>query len=93
MSEYPKSVGIPSPLDNVLHLRYNSLMSKDKQVPTSVRLTLECIRLRNALAKKMGISRTAVLEIAVREMAERRGIADGISTAETRRERGEEEAV
>lgn len=43
-------------------------MSKKKR---SYTLTDEADRLLNAIAKKMGISKTAVLEIAIREKAKR----------------------
>ena len=42
--------------------------------PTSVRLTEEAKRLLAALAKKLGVSQAAVLEIAVREKARREGV-------------------
>lgn len=42
--------------------------------PTSYRLSREGLRLAAALAKKLGIPKTAVIEIALREMAERKGV-------------------
>lgn len=36
---------------------------------TSFRLTSECLKLLRALAQKLGISQTAVVELAVREKA------------------------
>ncbi len=42
--------------------------------PTSIRLSDEAKRLRKLLAKQMGISQAAVLEVAIRELAEKKGI-------------------
>lgn len=39
-----------------------------------MRLSAEALALRDALSAKLGISGTAVLELALREFAERRGI-------------------
>lgn len=41
---------------------------------TSVRLTPEAAHLLKALAKKLGISQTAILELAIRRMAEQEGV-------------------
>ena len=41
--------------------------------PTTVRLSAEAQRLLDALADKNGISKTAVLELAIRKMAEQEG--------------------
>lgn len=41
---------------------------------TSIRLSAEADRLREALAEKMGISKSAVLEIAIRDMAAKHGV-------------------
>jgi predicted DNA-binding protein len=49
-------------------------MTKKQSKPTSIRLSEEARRLRKALAEHMGISETAVLEILIREGAEKRGI-------------------
>jgi predicted transcriptional regulator len=38
---------------------------------TSVRWSEECIRKADALAKKMGVSRSAIVEIAIRNLAMR----------------------
>lgn len=46
---------------------------KSKQL-TSIRLSAEAKRLRILLAEKLGISQTAVLEIALREKAKREGV-------------------
>ena len=43
---------------------------------TSIYVTDEATRLMRAISEKMGISRNAVFEIAVREMAKREGITD-----------------
>jgi predicted transcriptional regulator len=42
--------------------------------PTSIRLSEEARRLRALLAKKLGVSQSAVLELAIRELARREGI-------------------
>ena len=42
--------------------------------PTSVRVTPTCSRLWEKLSKKMGLSKTGVIETAIRELAERKGI-------------------
>lgn len=41
---------------------------------TSVRLTQEAIRLRELLAAELGVSLTAVIELAIRELAKRENI-------------------
>ena len=46
---------------------------KTKQA-SSIRLTLEAKRLLRALASQSGISMTAVLEIIIREQAQRKGV-------------------
>jgi len=40
------------------------------KVATSVRLTPEALRLWAALAKKLGLTKSACLELAIRKMAE-----------------------
>lgn len=42
--------------------------------PTSVRLSPEAERLRDLVAAKMGLSKTAVLEQAIRALAKREGV-------------------
>jgi predicted transcriptional regulator len=42
--------------------------------PTSIRISEEAKRLLAALADKLGISQMAVIEIAVRKMAEAEGV-------------------
>ena len=42
--------------------------------PTSLRLSPEAKRLLVALAERLGISQTAVVEIAIREKAERENV-------------------
>ena len=42
--------------------------------PTSVRLTQQAVQLRKLLAEELGISEAAVLELAIRELAERKGV-------------------
>jgi hypothetical protein len=46
-----------------------------KSTPTSYRLTEEARRILVVLADTLGISQRAALEIALREMAKRQGIA------------------
>jgi len=53
-------------------VRYNCHM--DTKLATSIRLTPEAKRLMAALAKKLGVSLTAILEIAIREKAKAEGI-------------------
>lgn len=47
---------------------------REKKRPTAVRLTPEAYRLIGELAAKLGVSRTAVIELAIRRLAEREGI-------------------
>ncbi|GHO73844.1 hypothetical protein KSD_16150 [Ktedonobacter sp. SOSP1-85] len=49
---------------------------KDK-TPTSIRLSDEGKRLRKLLAEKLGISESAVIEIALRRLAEWEGVKRG----------------
>ena len=60
------------PLCLTLHrkIRYNSRMKRS----TSLRLTEEALRLLAAMAQADGISQTAMLEIAIREAARKRGL-------------------
>lgn len=46
-------------------------MDKQQKNPTSIRLTPEAKRLIERLAKNRGVTQTAILELAIREMAER----------------------
>ncbi|HEX4207251.1 MAG TPA: hypothetical protein VHZ51_24240 [Ktedonobacteraceae bacterium] len=48
-------------------------MDKQKK-PTSIRLSEEGKRLRKLLAKRLGVSESAVLELALRRLAEMEGI-------------------
>jgi len=41
---------------------------------TSIRLTQEAKRLRKLLSAKLGVSLTAVIELAIREFAKREGV-------------------
>jgi len=41
---------------------------------TSLRLTPEAIRLLRELAKKLGVSQTAIMEMAIRRMAEQENV-------------------
>lgn len=47
---------------------------EDEKLTVSARLSTEARELLTALAKKQGISKTAVLELAIREYAEKRGL-------------------
>lgn len=53
-----------------------------KTKPTSIRLSEEGKQLRKLLAKKLGLSESAVVELAIRKLAEteRVTISDGRST-------------
>jgi predicted transcriptional regulator len=42
--------------------------------PTAVRLTDDGKLLLEKMAKRLGVSQTAVMEMAIREMADRRGV-------------------
>jgi len=46
----------------------------DTKLSTSVRLTPEAKRLLKELAKKLGVSQTAIMEMAVREFADKRDV-------------------
>lgn len=48
-------------------------MNRDK-LPTSIRLSEEGKQLRKLLAEKLGISESAVIEMALRKLAEMEGI-------------------
>ena len=54
------------------NMRYNASMMKKK---TSIRYSAEAKDLLEKLAKKMGISQSAVLELAIRALAKQEGIA------------------
>jgi predicted transcriptional regulator len=49
-------------------------MSPSKRKSSTMRLTDECRRLLLALANKKGVSQSAIIEMSVREMAEREKI-------------------
>lgn len=51
------------------------------------------LALANSLAKLLGISRTAVFETAIRELAEKKGVINGVSNPEAQGKGGEEKAV
>ncbi len=46
----------------------------DERRPVSFRITPETGRLLELLSKRLGVSKAGVLALAIREMAERRGI-------------------
>ena len=45
-----------------------------KKLPTSLRLSPEAKRLLAALAERLGVSQSAVIELAIREKADREGV-------------------
>lgn len=51
-------------------------MDMDAKTPMHMRLTGTARRLMEKMAKKKGISQTAVVELAVRLMAEQEGVKD-----------------
>ena len=52
---------------------YTVSMATNKQ-QTSLRLSAEGRALQEALARKLGLSLTAIVEMAIRELAERKGV-------------------
>ena len=60
-----------SSLYTTVGLRGDKIMDKK---PTSIRLSVEAKRLRKLLAKQLGVSESAVLELAIRELAEKKGV-------------------
>jgi len=61
---------LPARIDNVTTLCYNAGMRK----PSNFRLSPEALRLLTVMSQAEGISRTAMLEIAIREAAKKRSI-------------------
>lgn len=55
---------------------YNLYMEETEELkkPISMRLSGEGLELITAIGKKFGVNRTAVIEMAVRKMAEQEGI-------------------
>jgi predicted DNA-binding protein len=53
--------------------RYTLRMAEDKK-NTSIRLSAEGERLRRLLAKALGVNKTAVIEIALRDLAAKNGV-------------------
>jgi len=47
---------------------------KDNKLFTSLRLTEDAMRLRELLSEKLGVNLTAVIELAIRELAKREDI-------------------
>jgi predicted transcriptional regulator len=45
-----------------------------KNKPTSVRLSDDAKRLISELSRKLGVSQTAIIELAIREKAKREGV-------------------
>lgn len=54
-------------------MRYNTGM-KQKKHPTSMRLTATAEKLIAKLSEKLGVSKSAVLELAIRNLAQQQGI-------------------
>jgi ribosomal protein L20A (L18A) len=50
------------------------MFMQDEKKNTSIRISADGERLRAALAKVLGINKTAVIELALRELAARHGI-------------------
>ena len=53
-------------------MRYNCSM--DKKQPTSLRLSPEAKRLLAELARKLGVTQAAIVEMAIRRFAESEGV-------------------
>jgi biotin operon repressor len=68
-------------------------MENKETLPTSMRLTPTALTLATKLARLLGISRTAVFETAIRDLAERKGVTSGISNLEAQGEERKNEAV
>jgi hypothetical protein len=60
----------PWSIDNVGTLCYNG----DMRTPSNFRLSPEALRLLAVMSQAEGISRTAMLEIAIREAAKKRNV-------------------
>jgi hypothetical protein len=58
----------------VRNLVYDVFMKK--LTHTSIRYTPEARQLLDLMAKKLGVSQTAIVEMAIREFAEKRGFYD-----------------
>lgn len=54
---------------------YNVYMKDERRKPTTIRFTERADRLLDALADKIGVSRSAVIEMAIREKADREGVS------------------
>ena len=56
-------------------MSYNTGMAVTKKTdPTSFRLTPEALELAEALTQKLGLTRTALMELALRRLAEVEGV-------------------
>jgi hypothetical protein len=60
-------------LDKCCHLLYISRMRKATKT-TSIRLTPEAKHLLEALAKRLGVTQAAIIEMAIRKFAERENV-------------------
>lgn len=52
----------------------NLTINSQESYPTSIRLSLDSITRRNRLSAKLHINRTAVIELALKEFAEKHGV-------------------
>jgi hypothetical protein len=68
-------------------------MENKETLPTSMRLTPPALMLATKLARLLGISRTAVFETAIRDLAEKKGVINGVSNPETQGKGREEKAI
>jgi hypothetical protein len=64
-------------------------MSKE---PTSFRLSTDGRRLLDQLASRLGVSRTAILELLIREKAKQEGVTVTMSKTRISRQKGEDHA-
>ncbi len=60
---------------NVVHQDGERGSMDKKTRPTSIRLSEEGKQLRKLLAKKLGLSESAVVELAIRKLAESEGVS------------------
>jgi uncharacterized protein (DUF1778 family) len=58
---------------NITDIAYNVCMNKSEK-HTTIRLTPEAKRLLEELAKKLGVTKTGIIEMAIREFAEKREV-------------------
>lgn len=63
-------------IDKDVPMKYTARMNKNK-VPTTMRLSPDVLALLVVLKEQFGVSRSAFVELAVREWAERKGVVVG----------------